>query len=82
MVGTKPCPDCAEDVNSAADVCRYCGHAFEGGRAWKTHRTRRLLAVAVVSALLALGVLVAMNQVWENESRKACERLHGPLADC
>jgi hypothetical protein len=25
----KRCPDCAENVRSAARVCRYCGHRFE-----------------------------------------------------
>ncbi len=27
---TKVCPQCAEDVKSAAVVCRYCGFPFEG----------------------------------------------------
>lgn len=26
----KPCPRCAEDVKTAALVCRYCGHEFAG----------------------------------------------------
>lgn len=25
---TKTCPRCAEDVKSAATVCRFCGHEF------------------------------------------------------
>jgi hypothetical protein len=28
----KRCPRCAEDVRSAAVVCRYCGHEFDSGR--------------------------------------------------
>jgi hypothetical protein len=26
---TKPCPDCAERVNEAARVCRFCGYGFD-----------------------------------------------------
>jgi hypothetical protein len=26
----KTCPMCAEKVPSAAQICRYCGHAFAG----------------------------------------------------
>jgi ribosomal protein L32 len=29
QVGTKVCPDCAEDVKTAARVCRYCGYRFD-----------------------------------------------------
>jgi len=28
--GTKTCPDCAERVQGAALVCRFCGHRFDG----------------------------------------------------
>jgi signal peptidase I len=28
MDGTKTCPECAEDVKGAANVCRFCGHRF------------------------------------------------------
>lgn len=28
-MGLKPCPDCAEQVQDAARVCRYCGHSFD-----------------------------------------------------
>jgi hypothetical protein len=82
MEGTKLCPDCAEDVRASADVCRFCGHAFRGGRAWRAHAAKRLVVVTVVALLFAAGVLWGMEQVWRNEGRKACENLHGPLADC
>jgi hypothetical protein len=26
--GTKTCPDCAEEVREAANVCRFCGYRF------------------------------------------------------
>ena len=30
-VGTKACPDCAEQVQPAAQVCRFCGYRFDLG---------------------------------------------------
>jgi len=30
MGGTKTCPECAENVQAAALVCRFCGHRFGG----------------------------------------------------
>jgi hypothetical protein len=29
----KICPDCAEEVQKAARICRFCGHQFEDGEA-------------------------------------------------
>jgi Uncharacterised protein family UPF0547 len=29
--GLKLCPDCAEDVKGAANVCKHCGHRFAEG---------------------------------------------------
>jgi hypothetical protein len=43
---TKPCPDCAEQVLSAARVCRYCGYRFDRGA-----RGRSSLAADVLSSL-------------------------------
>ena len=31
--GTKTCPECAERVQGAARVCRFCGHQLDGGAA-------------------------------------------------
>jgi Uncharacterised protein family UPF0547 len=28
---SKTCPDCAEQVKPAANVCRHCGHRFDSG---------------------------------------------------
>jgi hypothetical protein len=27
--GAKVCPDCAEEVKAAANICRFCGHRFD-----------------------------------------------------
>ena len=31
-VETKVCPDCAEEIKAAAEICRFCGHRFEETR--------------------------------------------------
>lgn len=48
---TKACPDCAEQVQTAAKVCRHCGHRF--GTGWQRW------AVIVLVALFAGWWLVA-----------------------
>lgn len=32
----KTCPECAEQVQSAAQVCRFCGYRFDGGESGLT----------------------------------------------
>lgn len=33
LASTKKCPNCAERVKIAANVCKHCGHKFVGAEA-------------------------------------------------
>lgn len=59
---TKTCPDCAEEVKSAANICRFCGYQFERSQLASVRRehlarekgkNRRTVAV-----LIAIGAFV------------------------
>lgn len=79
--GIKTCPDCAEDVRDSADVCRYCGHAFEHGRAWKRARNRRLVVLLLVGVVLVVGVWVLLARSVDHSERNACEDTREFLLD-
>jgi hypothetical protein len=59
--GIKTCPMCAESVKAEAQVCRFCGHAFEGSGPARRKRRWRLavaLLVGVPAYLYVAFVLV------------------------
>lgn len=57
----KTCPKCAEEVRSAAEVCKHCGHRFTS-RAWIP------FAVVAVIAMVLLGLIWNENRL--NDERR------------
>lgn len=52
--GTKTCPQCAEHVQGAALVCRFCGYRFDGTRAPVVPGEASTSGVAIASFLTSL----------------------------
>ena len=77
--GTKTCPQCAEHVQAAALVCRFCGHRFDGKApsvALGEISTSGVAVAAFICSLLGLWIAAiplgvhAQHQIDESGGRK------------
>ena len=72
MEGMKTCPDCAEEVQGRAEVCKHCGYKWPGGRAWRRGASRRLAVMLVLAIAAVLLVWVLADNAISNADDKVC----------
>jgi hypothetical protein len=75
--GTKTCPECAEHVQSAALVCRFCGYRFDGAAVAPEETNTSGVAVAsFIASLIGLWIAAiplgihARRQIDQSGGRK------------